>query len=784
MTHKHKDTIDLKFLINELRKNILTYSLFTALSLGIAFLYNKFTIPTFTIASSIIINEEQNSFEKATSASSNDGRFLSAQKNFANELMVLQSKPLIQEALNQLDLTISYYKKENLNFIELYKESPFIVLLNTEHRQAVSCPFDIVINNPESFRISCKEEVEKLFRFSANQPMLVDSEINIDQVGYFGETIEHDLFSFTLILNPDFNINELRDNAYRFSINSPPDLLHSYKTNLSVQPSDMESTVIDLEIDTKVPAKTMDFLNSLTNSYISLDQQKKVFLSQKAIDFIDQQLSMVSDSLRKSEEELQQFRSGNQVLDLSFQANQVFEELKTLENEKANMLVNQEYFTYLSDYFHQNQEYSDLIAPTGMGVEDPLLNNLIKELIQLNAEKTSLIQGNQEKSPYLKGINIRIENLRKMISENVEFLQSTGDIKIKDLQSRINALNAQINKLPQTERELLGMKRQFELNDAMYTYLLERRTEAEISKSSYQSDAEILEPANIKGNEPVAPKKALIFGIAFFMGLFIPFTILRLKDMFRGYFKTTQEIKRSFPELPIIAEVTQNNSSLTDVVRRYPNFYTSECFRKINLRLPTFLSENKTGTNVITLTSTVTKEGKTFTALNLAITLASTNKKTVLLDFDLRKKSDYVVLGISDGAGISEYLTNQSSLSDIIRSSNQKNLDVVLSGDLHESPGQILDPDAIEKLLNKLKEIYEYILIDSPPLGVFPDGLILLRLSDLRLLIMRVNYTPKKESGQVIEDLSMEKLTDKLAILLNFTPFEMKKKYGYDYYKA
>ncbi len=748
-------------------------------ALLIAFGVNSCSHPAYEVSSTIVINEGTDEFTQTSASLLSDIGIFASDKNFANELQAIQSTPIIDEAIKKINFSISYYQHNKLSKIELYKSSPFIVIINPDHSQLIDLRFNIEIKSNSTFHLSCKEKDITLYNFKSNRIIEVIPSISEKQDLSFGDEIKNEYFDFKVLLNSSFNFNPKESVSYSFIMHRPKDIVKAYQAALKVKVPDRESTVAELTIESKVPEKAIDFLSSLTETYLQKDVERKNHISIKTIEYIDGQLNIVKDSLQIAEHNLQQFRSSHQVIDLTLQANQIYDELRELENEKAELSVNLKYYEYIEEYFSANQDYSDLITPAGMGIEDPLLNNLIEELIGLNAEKVSLVENNQTKSPYLRKIDIRIDNLKNMIGENISYVGKTALIAINDLNSRIAQLNAEINKLPGKERALFGMQRQFNLNDAIYTYLLEKRSEAEIAKASYQPDAELLEPADIIGDKPISPNKKINYLIAFILGISLPVSFVRLKEYSRKCFTNKDDILHNI-DLPVFGQIYHNNKKVETVVNTFPKSHVAESFRRMRSNSNYFLSQQQH--KVITITSTISQEGKSFVSSNLAISYAFTGSKTILIGFDLRKPKLFERLEIKEQAGVSDYLSKQAELNDVIQNTKIDNLDVIWAGEEPPNPAELIASSRTNDLIMALKSKYEFIIIDTAPVGILSDGMMLLNYADMKAFVIRLNYTPKKEALSILDDLAMQN-TAKLALIINDMPVRKKTRYGYGYYE-
>lgn len=771
------DTIDLNYFIDLFVENWWIFGICIFVALAITYSINKYSPRVYKAMTSLIINEDNKSFSEAPAQLMQDFGFISSSKKFINELQIIKSSPVIKTAIDELDFRISYFQKNKFIDNEMYKSSPFVVIIDPEHPQPVHCKIHLQFIDNNSYLLSILEDDVEIHSFISNQNIQSYPELNVKIKGTFEKIIQTQIFNFKILLNQKHNLQELKENDYWFVIHSDKNLIREYQNRIEIESADIEATIAKITIETTVPDKTIDFLNSLTKAYLNKDLIKKRITYDKTIEYINTQLSKVSESLDNAEDNLEQFRSTKQVLDISMQAQQIFDELNQLKNEKARLTVNLKYVDYIQEYFKNNTQFSDLITPAAMGIEDPTLNSLIEELIRLNAEKASFIENNQEKSPYLQKINIRINNLRNMIGENINYIKRTTNIALEDVDSRINQLNSQIRQMPQTERELLGIERIFNINNNIYTYLLQKKSEAEISKASYQSNAEIIEPADLVSSVPFKPNQRNNYIIALLLGILLPLSTIRIIKSLSKTFHSEEEVEANV-DIPILGRVYSNHKKIEDVVDGFPNSHIAESFRLMNVNLNYFLSNS--GSKVITFTSTISGEGKSFISLNLAHILANNNFKTILVGFDIRRPKKYVSLNAFTNVGISEFLSYQANLDDIIQKTSKENLDIIFAGNVPPNPAELIATNKTDELLNLLRENYDYIIIDTPPVGIVTDPYVLMVKSNLNIFVTRIKHTPKKEFVQLMHEIKDKKLIN--SIVINDMPVRRKTKYGYEYY--
>ncbi|HJZ39119.1 MAG TPA: polysaccharide biosynthesis tyrosine autokinase [Bacteroidales bacterium] len=778
---RQRDLIDPDYYIALIRRFWRQVMICAVLGVAIAFMVNFFTIPVYRVGSSILIRDDENGIPATSSSMLQGFGIIPTENRFQNELVILQSSPLIEATVSKMNIAVSYFNKRRFVTRELYKTSPFVVILNQSHPQLISHRFAIKIIDDQTFRISIRGTDLELYSFDSQKVMDIVPEIRYSDVTTFDSTITTEYFSFKVIRNENFDPADSRSGKLSFELHSLKNLIRRYKLTLDIAPDDIETSVAALTLESTVPLKDIDFLQSLSQSYLDRNQDKKNHISVKTIEYIDNQLNIISDSLRTAEENLQRYRTRNQVMDISLKTGRIYDQMSDLESQKAELMVKYKYYQYINDYFSKNKEVSEeLIAPSSMGIDDPLLNNLIQELIQLNAERSRLIENNQEKSPYLRTLNIKIENLMNTISENIKYILNTAEISLQDINARIERLNFEVNKLPRTERELFGYERKFNLNDAIYTFLLEKRAEAQIAKASYLPDAEIIEPAGIMGSRPISPNKKLNLLLGLIFGLILPVAFIQAREILQNRISSRSDLER-LTDVPVLGFVYKNNKAISNVVHSFPKSHIAESFRILRSGLDYFNNDKEKKT--ILITSTFGQEGKTFISVNLATSLALMKKRTVLVGFDLRKPMLFERLNLKNDNGLSSYLSGQEKLEKIIQKSGVENLDVITAGPIPPNPSELIASKKTDELLERLKEKYDYIFIDTPPIGILSDTYFLMDKADVNIYVVRENYTPKREFTTVINKLE-EKNYKHLCIVYNDHQLVKKTRYGYDYYET
>jgi tyrosine-protein kinase Etk/Wzc len=758
----------IKSIINILIKYWYVFAISIFICVGWALFLNYTAEPVYQIKTTILIKDNNKNSNDPSKELLSTFLMFSPNNDFQNELLLLQSSSLIASAVKKAGFEITYYQKRGLKKSELYTASPFKVLIDSKHIQPINLKFQIIPLNGNQFKIIC-EKSDKIWLYNYQTYNIVSSvsKISLDQTARYGDTIKGDNFKFRVISDAS-RLQQFKSNTkFYFWFNDLNGLVNYFQGSLSVVQTNTEVTAADISIKLNHPDKGIDFLNAYTEAYLQKNLDRKNFIATNTIKYIDHELTNIADSLNFTEKSLRNFRSSHQVMDMSSKANRIFDLTRDLENQKAELQARAKYYEYINDYLTNNREISDLMIPSAMGVNNEMLSKITQDLLNLSTEKNNLSKNKQDKSPYFNTLTIRIENLKNALSENIKYSINTNNISISGVEERLAKLYGDINQLPETERQLFGIERKFKLNDNTYTFLLEKRAEAQIAKASNLPDNEIVEAAKMKPEVPISPNKRLNLIISILAGVFFPFCYFWVKQALDETVSDEKTLK-DISKLPSIGNVYHNSDSDQKLVLiDLPQSQISESLRTVRTNLDYFLQGKRQ--QVILFTSTTSGEGKSFIALNIAISLALLERKTILLDFDFRKPKLFEYLGMTNSPGATSYLINKANLEDIIVPTGIKNLDFITAGPTPPNPVELIGSEKTDQLINHLKSKYDYIIIDTPPSGLVSEALVLMKYSDLKIFVVRLNHTPKKQFANLLEEMDAKNINN-MCLLLNDNP--------------
>jgi tyrosine-protein kinase Etk/Wzc len=563
---------------------------------------------------------------------------------------------------------------------------------------------------------------------------------------------------------------------FGFEFNDIPSLVTRFQTAFQFNIVDRLSTVVEISLKNESLIKGIDLVNELMRVSSMQNLNRKNHLASITIDYIEKQLNEISDSLSQTEDNLQSFRSSNQLLNITEQANSISNQYTDLQNQLAALAARKKYYDYVSGYLSKNDNFSNMIVPASIGIPDPLLNSLMSDLIAAQAQQSNLVKNNQEKNPLVQKLGIQIENIKKTISENISAAGRTTGISIDEMNKRIRKTENEISRLPATQRQLGNIERKYRLNDAIYNYMLEKHAEAKITKASNIPDDVIIEPAKMVGFGPISPKKKFNYLIAWFLGLTVPFGYLMIRSVLNNKVETQDDIER-FTDVPVLGKILHNKYKSSNVMLEFPKSNIAESYRALRTNLDFYVRGGQK--KVIMVTSSMEGEGKSFIALNIAMSYAQLGRRTILLDFDMRKRKIIFNSLLETKEGLSSYLINSANLEDIIIKSPHDNLDYILSGVVPPNPTELMALDKTEKLISQLKNDYDYIVMDTTPLAQVTDAYLLINYAEVKVMVARYNHTIKKVFSLVMKDLSQKNI-DHVCIVLNDNRFN-RDQYGYGY---
>ena len=772
----NEEKIDLKIFIDRylIFWKYIIFSIATFLIIG--FLYNRYSTKIYKSSTTILIKEESNNSLGSDDIFEGLDLF-GGQKNIKNEIGILESFSLTKKTLKDLNFRTSYYHSGNLKSDDIYKKTPFIVNIDEFHPQLINQKFIIKLKSENEFILIANFNNIKLFDLSTETYVSnKELDLNYEALHKFGEEIKTDFFSFSISKN-DLSLfkNENWSN-YFFIISSYNELTKNYLKNLEVIEIEKDASILKISLEGSNAVKINDFLSKFTELYLATDLDEKNQITSNTIKFINQQLTLISDSLSNVESSLESFKEKNPKIELSQKEYGTFYQLEKLEQEKAILELNNKYYISLEEYLLKNNNVNNIMAPSTMGIEDPLLNNHISELTKLYSQLNEVSVNSKQEHPLVISLNKQIISTKEKLIENIDNIISSSELTLNDIQKRIREIEGLIGNLPQSERILLNIQRKFNLNENIYNYLLEKRAEASITKASNISDHKVIDMPRLESNLPIRPNTLLIYFISLLVGIFLPIILISLYFLFNDKIIDKKDIDQ-ITSIPLLGKIMHNNSGYNLVNINSPKSGIAEAFRSIRTNIQ-YLASDKSE-KVICITSSVGGEGKTFVAMNLASIFSITQGKTILIGADMRKPKIFDDFKLTNDIGLSSFLSNQNSKDEVIQNTEYENLDIILSGPIPPNPSELLSLNKMKEFIQELKKTYQNIIIDTPPIGLVTDGLILMNHSDVNIYVIRQNFTTKDMLHNFNETIIKNNVVN-MNLVINDIALD-KTSYGYGY---
>ncbi len=735
------------------------------LSLVVAFLVNRYTKPIYMVDASALIKETGNSNTNPGALLTESAQVEAEETDKSQEIALLTSSSFIYRVLKSLDFRVSYYRQGKIGIGEIYDNLPFKVSLrDTASLSKIEGKrFQISFPDKEHFFL---KEIDKKKPNQLGRAFPVGKSVLVN--------------SCPLLINitPSFNLNKDVKEDFEFEIHDLKDLANSYKSNLSIFQDDPKSSVFQAQLITPVPNKGIEFLNTYVKQYIDEKYEEKSRSASQALSFINEQINSIRSSLGSAEASLASFQAANTYSDAAGMAGRNLDAISQLENERAGLSVNERYYSSILRDLNSEKGMDQLVAPSTLGIQDGLTDGLVKQLTDLQIEKNSYAsEGGGNKNPLIKDLDGKINNVKNALRENLRNLSENNRVKLGQVNARSNQFQANMYSIPKAEKQYTDIKRSADFNEGIYLFLMQKRVEAGILKASATIDNKVIESGKLQSSVPLSPKKTNNYALAILIGFALPFGILRFREALNKKVAGKDEIM-NYTSIPVVGTIYRNIDDSPFVVDTGSRTAVSESFRMLRSNL-IYLAKDRSK-KIFLVTSTDSGEGKSFTSTNIAFSFALTKKRTILINLDLRVPSK-VYKELDQGElGVSSYLEGMSSITDVIITTSNPHLHFISTGTLPMNPSELLMEKRLEELLVYLRANYDYIIIDTPPLGVVTDPFIIAKYSDINVIVVRENYSLKERLSE-LEGLFKEGKIDNMCMVINDIRLD-KKGYNNAYY--
>ena len=722
-----------------------------------AFIYLKFQNNQYKITASILVKDEQkNQVQDQLSDFSNLGFDLGGVKSkLENEIEILKSRTLLMNVVKDLNLNVSYFESNKFLKSELYKKTAVDLKIISDSKSLKNKDLELVVTFIDDISFSLENKNEQWIKTFT-----------------FGQKVKTKYGDFVII--PLNKRMITKDKSIIIKISSLDRTVDNLRKLISIEPTNKESSSITLSMNYSNVEKATSIINSLIKHHKTDAINDKNELNKNTIKFIDERLTYITDDLSNVESNVSDFKSENQIFDIATNTGLYFQNESDVEKEILKLNTQLNLADYVYEYLITSNE-KDLI-PSNLGIDNMGVEKNIESLNSLILERNKLLISSKDKNPIVLNLNDQIDGLKNALKESLKNQKNSLKIQLKSLQRKNQEISNKLNSAPKQEKNFKEIARQQQIKETLYLYLLQKREETSLALAVASANTKIIDSA-YSDNIPISPKRKIIYLASILLGLLFPAGIIYLIMLLDTKLKGREDLESI--KIPVIGELplVKNNNL---IIKRGDRSNIAEAVRIIRTNLSFLLNKNNSECNTIFVTSTFSSEGKSFVSINLASSLAMTDKKVLLIGLDLRMPKLLEYIGEVGNSGVTNYIVNNDlSLNDIIlRSDKLSGVDIIPSGIIPPNPAELLMTDRMSNLLKEAKVIYDYIIVDTAPVGLVTDTLLIKDFADVTLYITRAGVLEKK-SLSILKDIYENKKLNNISALVNGIDLEAGYGYGY-----
>lgn len=735
------------------------FAIAIVLCLAAAHLFILTTVPQYKVSSTLLIQDDAKGDGVMKGTAFSDLDMFKASKTVDNEMEILRSRDLLYKVLTDLDLQTNYSYKLALRSKELYgKDLPVKVVVSELKKPAYLHQLAVTPLNDKEFKLV---DGEKQFTYQYNQP--------IKQADY----------SITVVKGPAFKASEKEIHIGFVDLNKAAE--YYSKAGMVVMPTIKDANTISISMLDAVPQRGIDILTRLIQQYNMENVTNKNLMATNTIKFIDGKLQQMSKELSGVEQDVENYKRSNRVTELSSDAQMNLQNSDAYGSQLSTANVQLDLVQSIITYLASSNDSFEMV-PTTLGLKDPILMGLTEKYNNLQIERQRLLRTNSESNPLVMNITEQLAGLKSNLLENLRVIRKGLQLEKNSLNRKTSQFEGRLKAVPTIERGLLEKSREQGVKTGLYQYLLQKREETELSLSATIPTSQVIDkPAY--SSTPAKPKTQMIYMIGFLAGCFIPVASIYSISFFGNKVKDLNDVGELTSEVRVLGELSNKGNGDTIVVHKNQSTTISELFKYIRSNL-NFMEARK-GSKVFLVTSSIQGEGKTFFSVNLGITLSLANKKVVMLEFDLRKPDLLNAMSVQKGLGLSEYLSSESVTVDdiLVHSGNDDDLWMIGCGKPPKNPSEILLNPKVEVLFHELRKRFDYIIVDTPPVGQISDAFTLAPHADASIYVVRYNFTTKGELS-VFEEICENQRLKNPMLVFNDANKDNKNVYRYGRYAS
>ena len=757
--------LNFQFIYTTLILNWKWFVLSLIICLGVAAIYLRYTPPIYQAYAKLLIKEESNNRGRSNLQNAANLGIVSNSTGIENEMEILKSHSIATETVKDLKLYVTYTSRGKVTDPLIYKNQPISVDLDAKHLEKLYTPIELTITrNSKVYRVAGVYDGSKIEYSFSTLPAAVHTKAGL----------------LTFSANTSSPLPEGLTMMVR--IVSPEAAAYKYVGGLSIGQSFKSTSIAQLTLTDENPQRALDYLKQLVVCYNRQANEDKNEIAVRTEEFINERLEKINTELGSTESQLESYKKANKMIEIGVKANQALANSDQYDQKLAETNLQVALLNSINDYMDQpGSKYETL--PANIGITDQSATSLINKYNEIVLERNRILRSASENSPTVVPLTAQLDDLKSSIRRAMAQAKRSMNIQRNAVASQFGKYNTMIKQTPEQERILNQIGRQQEVKSGLYLMLLQKREENSISLAATADKGKLIDDPALVGK--VSPRSTNVFLIALVIGLSVPALILFIIGLLRYKIEGHDDVAR-LTSLPIIADVAVANESAKTkadiVVHENKNNQMEEIFRSMRTNIQFMLKE---GQKVISFTSSISGEGKTFTAANLAVSFALLGKKVIIVGLDIRKPRLAELFEIDDHKhGITNLLTKNHITQEEIReqilpSGVNNNLELLMSGPIPPNPAELLTRKSLDDIMDLLKEHYDYIIIDTAPVGLVTDTLQVGRISDITVFLCRADYTPKENFG-LINSLHNEGKLPNICIVVNGIDLS-KKKYGYYY---
>jgi len=689
----------------------------------------------------------------------------------------LQSRSHNELVVEKLQYYIDYLVQGEYNLVDAYGAVPFRLELDKNKGQLAGTLISIVFLSESEYEIKIPFEGSSvaLFHYASNTMSNTAVANGEFKKRYkVGEAVQLPFLNWRLQINE--NPGFYKGNEYFVRFNNFDSTVANYR-GIAIKADDKGGSILTLSLQGTNKARLVNYLNATVKMLIKRQLDSKNQFATNTIAFIDSTLVSMESQLKETGNELKAFRKDKNIINIEDGGAKFSDKILEYDVQKDEIERKMAYYNSLKAYLKNSVDYSKLPAPSVAGIEDPNIVVNVSKLIALSTQRSEMAYAVKSEKIF-KDFDNQMMAVKNVLLENIVTAKQSLQYDLATINSKIGISENEIKQLPDDQQELIKIKRKYDLNDNIYNTFLQKRTEADIVKAANLSDIRFIDPAKDVGGGLIGPKTSVNYVLAFFLGLLIPLVVVLVIFFINNSIQNTDEIN-SLTKIPIIGVIGVNNEKSDLAVFRKPKSALSESFRAIRSSLQfLYKKQNVDGAKTLMITSSVSGEGKTFCSINIATVFALSEKKTVIVGLDLRKPKLFDEFNLNNSKGVVNYLINQNGLDEVVNKTEIPYLDVIISGPVPPNPGELIISERMGDLIEELKQRYDYIILDTPPVGLVSDALELDQFCDVTLYIVRQNFS-KKDMITLLNNRVKRGELKNTSIIMN--GFENKARYGTSY---